>query len=136
MNPDELLTVAECTEIDQTLLPAQDRFAIRITVYSLRYLTPVAEQRGIELEELQSGDIYTWIESDRQLQTEELNRPGFMVWYAQFLISSLEKLGDIAKTHQVAIQELTIDQIISWFQERVNQSLKSSHPEGSENLPN
>ncbi|MDG2992091.1 hypothetical protein L3556_14290 [Candidatus Synechococcus calcipolaris G9] len=126
MNPDELLTLAECREIDQTLLPAQDRFAIRITVYSLRYLTPVAEERGIDLEDLQPGDIYTWIEGDRSLQMEELNRPGFMVWYAQFLISSLEKLRQVAATQELTIKDLTVDQIINWFRHQVNQTIDAN----------
>lgn len=125
MNPDELLTLAECTDIDQTLLPAQDRFAIRITVYSLRYLTPVAAQRGIDLEELQSADIYTWIEGDLSLQVEELNRPGFMVWYAQFLISALEKLRQVAATQGLKIKDLTVNEIITWFRYQVNQDLAS-----------
>jgi hypothetical protein len=45
----QFLSPEECAQIDQTLLPTRDRFSIRITVYSWRYLQQVSTGLGVAI---------------------------------------------------------------------------------------
>lgn len=126
MNPEDLLTVSECQEIDQLLLPAADRFAIRVAVYAQRYLH--ARVEAIALEDLTEAQIYELVAADPQLQAEEARQGGFMTWYGQILISALKQLRQIAAKEGVPIAELTIPQISGWFQQQCQERLRSSPP--------
>ncbi|MFN4280617.1 hypothetical protein [Thermosynechococcus sp.] len=126
MNPEELLTVSECQEIDQLLLPAADRFAIRVAVYAQRYLH--ASVPSTALEDLSETQIYELVATDPQLQAQEERQGGFMTWYGQILISALKQLRHIAAQEGVPIAELTIPQISRWFEQRCQARLRSSPP--------
>ncbi|MDR7992575.1 hypothetical protein [Thermosynechococcus sp. TG252] len=126
MNPADLLTVSECQEIDQLLLPAADRFAIRVAVYAQRYLR--AKTEGNPLEDLTEAQVYELVAADPQLQAEEQRQGGFMTWYGQILISALKQLRQIAAREGVPIAELTIPQISHWFQQQCQARLRSSPP--------
>ncbi|WJI26540.1 hypothetical protein M0644_12665 [Thermosynechococcus sp. B1] len=126
MNPADLLTVSECQEIDQLLLPAADRFAIRVAVYAQRYLR--AKTEGNPLEALTEAQVYELVAADPQLQAEEQRQGGFMTWYGQILISALKQLRQIAAREGVPIAELTVPQISCWFQQQCQARLRSSPP--------
>ncbi|BCX12561.1 MAG: hypothetical protein KatS3mg067_1499 [Thermosynechococcus sp.] len=126
MNPEDLLTVSECQEIDQLLLPAADRFAIRVAVYAQRYLRTKAE--GKPLEDLTEAQVYELIAADPRLQVEEARQGGFMTWYGQILVSALKQLRQIAEREKVPIAELTIPQISRWFEQQCQARLRSSPP--------
>ncbi|MFN4066516.1 MAG: hypothetical protein ACK4K5_04775 [Thermosynechococcus sp.] len=126
MNPEELLTVSECQEIDQLLLPAADRFAIRVAVYAQRYLQ--AKVQSTPLEALSEAQVYELVVADPRLQAEEAHQGGFMTWYSQILISALKQLRQIAENEGVSIAELTLPQISRWFAQRCQERLQSSPP--------
>lgn len=123
-NPNQLLTVEEAQAIEQTLLPGQERFLIRITLYSLRYLQPIAAQKNITLAELTPELIYQWLEQDPTLLAEEEQSPGFLTWYGQFLIASLRQLQQAGQYYQVNPQDLSLEQVIDWFRSQAQSRLK------------
>lgn len=124
-DPNQLLTVEEAQAIEQTLLPAQERFFIRITLYSLRYLNPIADRENIALERLSPEVIYRWLEQDATLMDEEEQSPGFLIWYGQFLIASLKQLQQAGQFYQVNPDELSLEQVIDWFRSQAQARLKS-----------
>ncbi|BAY52274.1 hypothetical protein NIES2134_101210 [Thermostichus vulcanus NIES-2134] len=126
MNPEDLLTVSECQEIDQLLLPAADRFAIRVAVYAQRYLRTKIE--GQPLEDLTETQVYELVAADPRLQAEEARQGGFIAWYGQILISALKQLRQMAEREGVPIAELTIPQISRWFEQQCQTRLRSSPP--------
>lgn len=126
IDPESLLSVQECQEIDQLLLPAADRFAIRVAVYALRYLKAVVPDRP--LEELTPAQIYEYIAADPRLQAEEEQQAGFITWYGQILISALKQLQLIAASEQVSVAALEVAQISRWFQRQCQQRLQSDPP--------
>ncbi|WP_164921051.1 hypothetical protein [Thermosynechococcus vestitus] len=126
MNPEDLLTVSECQEIDQLLLPAADRFAIRVAVYAQRYLRTKIE--GQPLEDLTETQVYELVAADPRLQAEEARQGGFITWYGQILISALKQLRQMAEREGVPIAELTIPQISRWFEQQCQTRLRSSPP--------
>jgi hypothetical protein len=120
---DRFLNPEECAQIDQTLLPARDRFSIRIAVYSWRYLQEVSQGLGIGIAELQPQQIEDWLRQDSSLQANELADESFMDLFSRLLISSLTPLQKIAQQDSVEIKALTLPQIISWFENQVKATL-------------
>lgn len=123
-DPGQLLTQEEAQAIDQTLLPAQERFLIRIALYSLRYLKPIADQKKMPLVALTPKLIYQYLEEDKNLITAENQSPGFLTWYGQFLIASLNQLKQAGEFCQVNPDDLSLDQVISWFRTQAQDRLK------------
>lgn len=119
----QFLSPEECTQIDQTLLPTRDRFSIRITVYSWRYLQQVSQGLGITIAELQPQQISTWIRQDASLNLQEPADESFIELFDRLLISSLVPLQKIAQQEKIAIEQLTLSQIIAWFEAQVKAAL-------------
>jgi hypothetical protein len=115
----QFLTSEECTQIDQTLLPTRDRFSIRITVYSWRYLQQVSHGLGVAIAELQPQQITDWLTHDPQMQTSEHLDETFAGWFSHLLAASLVPLQKIAQQKGTAIETLTLQQIIDWFEVQV-----------------
>ena len=119
----QFLSPQECTQIDQTLLPTRDRFSIRITVYSWRYLQQVSQGLGITIAKLQPQQISAWIRQDASLNLQEPSDESFIELFDRLLISSLIPLHKIAQQENVAIESLTLSLIIGWFEAQVKAAL-------------
>jgi hypothetical protein len=119
----QFLTPEECTQIDGTLLPTRDRFSIRITVYSWRYLQQVSQGLGIRIADLQPQQITDWLRQDSSLQAQKLEDESFMDLFSRLLISALTPLQKISQQENVEIEALTLLQIISWFEAQVKAAL-------------
>jgi hypothetical protein len=119
----QFLTPEECAQIDGTLLPTRDRFSIRITVYSWRYLQQVSQGLGFRIADLHPQQIEDWLRQDSSLQAQELADESFMDLLSRLLISSLTPLQKIAQHESVEIEGLTLSQIIAWFENQVKAAL-------------
>jgi hypothetical protein len=118
----QFLTDEECAQIDQTLLPTRDRFSIRITVYSWRYLQQVSQGLGVPMAALQSQQILDWLRNDPQMQSAVLD-DGFTDWFGNLLNASLVPLSKIARQANGEIENLSLYEIISWFKAQVDAAL-------------
>jgi len=116
-----LLTHAENTQIDQTLLPTRERFSIRLTVYCWRYLQQVSTQLQIPIESLSPLQIQDCISNDTQLLSGPQVDADFISWFSHLVTSSLKPLSAIAQQDQLHINELTLETIISWYTQRAVQ---------------
>ncbi len=116
---EDLLTSEECAAIDQTLLPTRDRFSIRVTVYSWRYLQQMSRALGIAIADLQPQQIQAWIQQDPQVSAETVGDAAFSEWLGHLLISSMTPLQTIAQREGTEIEMLTLEQIIGWFEDQV-----------------
>ncbi len=119
----QFLSDAECAQIDQTLLPTRDRFSIRITVYSWRYLQQVSKGLGMAISDLQPQLITDWLRQDTSLQNSDHLDETFVDWFSNLLTSSLSPLKTIAQEQHTQIEQLTLTQIIDWFHEKVKATL-------------
>jgi hypothetical protein len=119
----QFLSPEECTQIDQTLLPTRDRFSIRITVYSWRYLQQVSQGLGMTIAELQPQQISAWIRQDTSLNLQEPSDESFIELFDRLLLSSLIPLQKIAQHEDTAIENLTLSTIIGWFEAQVKAAL-------------
>jgi hypothetical protein len=119
----DLLTPQECAQIDQTLLPTRDRFSIRMTVYSWRYLQMMGRELKIDISALQPQHIQDWLRQDSHLQRFAELDVSFLDWFGALLIAALNPLQCIAQKEDIAPEQLTLAQIIAWFQHQVDEQL-------------
>lgn len=117
------LSPEECSQIDQTLLPTRDRFSIRITVYSWRYLQVISQGLGVAIADLQPQQIMDWLRQDDQTQFLDAQDKSFIDWFGNLLTASLSPLQKIAQQADVGIEQLTLQQIIDWFTDQVKAAL-------------
>jgi hypothetical protein len=117
---ENLLTPEECAQIDQTLLPTRDRFAMRISIYAWRYLQQVGAQIGVPMVELTPEQIHDALQADPMLQTEAGMDEAFVDWFSHLLVSALGSLTKIAAQFDTAMEGLSFEQIVNWFVEQFN----------------
>lgn len=119
----EFLTPDECIEVDKALLTSKDKFSARIAIYALRSLKQIAQNSGQAIADLQPTQIEDWIYQDKSLQGGIDNE--FKKFFSQLVIASINPLTQIAQKHETNIESLTISQVISWFEAKAKEALKS-----------
>jgi predicted methyltransferase len=117
---ENLLTPEECAQIDQTLLPTRDRFAMRISIYAWRYLQQVSTRIGVPMIDLTPTQIHDALQADPALQTEPGMDKAFVAWFSRLLVSALGSLTKIATQLDTAMEALSFEQIVNWFVEQFN----------------
>jgi hypothetical protein len=123
----EFLTFDEVAQVDRALLTAQDKFLARIALYSLRSLKHIAAETGQSLESVTTAQVADWINADPNLQTAQTGEQdvqSFKGFFLRLVISSLQPLRQIAETEEVAIAQLTIEQVIRWFETQAKLKLQ------------
>jgi hypothetical protein len=113
--PEQLLSPAESAQVDQTLLPSRDRFAIRVAVYALRCLRAIAGDIDQKIATLTPEKIAEQVHQQPNMQAEA----EFSAWYIGILCSSLRPLREMAQEFETEIEHLTLAQIIGWFEKAV-----------------
>lgn len=121
-NP-EFLTPEECIEVDKALLTSRDKFSARVAIYSLRSLKQIAQESGQAIAELQPTQIEDWVYQDPSLQTGLDNE--FKKFFSQLVIASFKPLMQIASMNETMIEQLTIPQVVSWFEAKAKERLRS-----------
>lgn len=117
----EFLTAEECAQVDQALLTSHDKFTTRVAIYALRSLKQIAIQHGTPIAELQPQQIITWIAQDPSLQGRI--DQNFQQFFSRLVISSLNPLNQISKETNTRLEELSIEQVIAWFEKESKKRL-------------
>jgi hypothetical protein len=117
----EFLTPEECAEVDQALLTSFDKFTTRVTIYALRSLKQVANQQGVSIEALTPAQIEDWVYQDESLQAGM--DQSFKPFFTNLVVASLKPLCQTAAANGVAIAELSVAQVIAWFEAEAKQKL-------------
>jgi len=115
----DFLTVEECAAVDRALLTSADKLTARVAIYALRSLKHIAQENQTTIESLTSAQIEDWIYQDNSLQTT-LDRE-FKPFFCKLVVSSLQPLQQAATATGGAIADLTIVQLITWFEHQANQ---------------
>jgi hypothetical protein len=119
----ELPMLGEMVEVDRALLSTQDKFLARVAIYSLQSLKDIAAITGQTIEEISPQQVLTWVEQDNSVQQEVVDKEAFQMFFTQLVMSSLKPLSRIAADEGVAIADLTIPQVIAWFEQDAKQRL-------------
>lgn len=116
-SPNDFLTEEESLAVDQTLMPAKDKFSTRVAIYSLRVL------QSMETSSTDPHAIIDWL-TEHQPSTFEVTPglepdPAFNRFFAQLVLSALNPLNRISAQLNKPIVELTPAEIIAWFEQNV-----------------
>jgi len=120
----DFLTPEECAQVDTALLTSHEKFTTRVAIYALRSLKQVAQQEGIAIADLQPHQIEDWIYQDDSLQ--ESGDRQFRQFFANLVISSTKPLKQAAHALNIDVEQLTVGQVIAWFEAAAKQRLHSS----------
>lgn len=134
MNPaTEFLTPEECAEVDKALLTSHDKFSTRVAIYALRSLKAIAQQENLAIADLQAHQIEDWVYQDTSLQngTALADEDGAIHKFRQFffnlVLSSTRPLKQMADELGIEIEQLTIPQVIAWFETQAKHRLQNSN---------
>jgi hypothetical protein len=117
----EFLTPDECAAVDQALLTAREKFSARVAIYALRSLKQIAGQSGGAIDSLQTYQIVEWVKQDESLQSGK--DQDFQRFFAQLVNSSRKPLKQAAQDAAVAVEDLTVPQVIAWFEQESQKNL-------------
>lgn len=119
----EFLTFEEVAEVDKALLTSQDKFLARVSLYSLRVLKQIAQTENLPVEAITNQQIAAWIEQDASLQQSVGTDASFQAFFTRIVLSSLKPLRQIAQDTKTPIQDLSIQQVVSWFEKEAKARL-------------
>lgn len=126
--PDQFLTPEECMQVDQTLMPARDRFSARVAIYALRSLKQIAQTSENSIAELSDQQIVNWVAQDPTLEPDKGFDDSFKRFFARLVMSSLRPLRQIAEEKDVAIESLTVSQVVDWFEKEAKLRIEQGEP--------
>lgn len=122
----EFLTYEEVVEVDKALLTAQDKFLTRVSLYSLRVLNQIAQTEQQPVETITDQQIAHWIEQDNSLREIISSDASFEQFFIQLVLSSLQPLRQISQEINLPIDDLTIQQVVAWFEQKAKQRLETN----------
>jgi hypothetical protein len=114
----EFLTPEESVQVDEALLTSKDKFSTRLAIYSLRCLTQIARETGLALVEIPAEQVKTWIQKDESLKQNLDIDPNFENFFTRLVIASLSPLKQIAQESALPLQDLTVQQVVKWFEKK------------------
>ncbi len=124
-SPVEFLTVEECRQVDAALLTSREKFTSRVAIYALRSLKTIATQQNCTIKSLSQETITDWIHSDPSLQ--ESHDGNFRDFFSQIVLGAIRPLqtmaNDMAEQNNGAIENVTVAQVISYYEAQAKASL-------------
>ncbi len=112
----EFLTREESAIVDRALLSARDKFSTRLAIYALRSLKQISGQTGLAVEDISKEQVANWIENDQGIQGNLQGDASFKDFFTNLVTSSLKPLQQVALDQAVAIADLTVSQVVAWFE--------------------
>ncbi len=119
----EFLTPEECIEVDKALLTSKDKFSARVAIYSLRSLKQIVQASEQSISNLQSSQIEDWIYQDESLQGGLDSE--FKPFFARLVMASVQPLTQAAAANGIAIEDLTVPQVVAWFEAKAKAAMRS-----------
>ncbi|MCL2928944.1 MAG: hypothetical protein MGG37_13435 [Trichodesmium sp. MAG_R01] len=112
------LTPEESAQVDAALLTSKDKFSTRLAIYSLRCLREIARETGLTLEEIPAEQVKAWMQKDKSLKQNLDSDPDFESFFTRLVMASLSPLKQVAQESAIALQDLTVQQVVKWFEKK------------------
>lgn len=112
----DFLTEAEAIAVESALLTSKDKFSTRLAIYALRCLKQISQSTGRAIAQIDAEEIALWISQDEHIQTQIELDESFADFFTRLVVSALRPLEQIAQEYQLNIEDLTVTQVISWFE--------------------
>ncbi|HAN75018.1 MAG TPA: hypothetical protein DCQ63_12590 [Planktothrix sp. UBA8402] len=120
----EFLTQDEAIQVDAALLSSQEKFSTRLAIYALRCLKEIAKNQEIIIENIKPEQVQDWVKNDHNFKEKLELDSNFHNFFSQLVISSLKPLKQVSQAENIPIQDLTIKQLIHWFEHESKQKLE------------
>lgn len=112
----EFLTPEESAQVDGALLTAKEKFSTRLAIYALRCLRQIAQETGLAAEEVHPQQVTAWIREDEKIQQQLDVDASFETFFTRLVMASLRPLKQVSQEAGVPVQNLTVQQVIKWFE--------------------
>ena len=76
----QFLSAEESAKVDAALLSSPEKFLTRLTISSLRLLQHIAEDYGVQMEDLTAEKVVAWFEKDGKIRREQGVEAAFLKW--------------------------------------------------------
>jgi hypothetical protein len=120
----EFLTQEEAIQVDAALLSSKEKFSTRLAIYALRCLKQISQNEEIIIENIKPEQVQSWIENDTNFQEKLELDANFQNFFSQLVMASLKPLKQASEAENIPIQDLTVKQLIHWFEQESKQNLK------------
>jgi hypothetical protein len=116
----DFLTPEECAEVDMALLSSKEKFSARLAIYALRVLKQIAEETGLSVTEVTNQQVMDWVKNDESIKESIELDASFENFFTNLVLASLRPLKQIAVESEGAIEQLTVKQVVAWFEKDGN----------------
>lgn len=120
----EFLTQDEAIQVDAALLSSKEKFSTRLAIYALRCLKEISQNEEIIIENIKPEQVQSWIENDANFQENLELDANFKNFFSQLILAALNPLKQAAQAENIPIKELTVKQLIQWFEQESKQNLE------------
>ena len=120
----EFLTAEESARVDAALLTSKEKFSTRLAIYALRCLKQIALEKGKSVEEVTGEEAIAWIEKDEQVKKQLDLDASFKNFFTRLVMASQRPLNQISSEADVPLEELTLDQVVQWFEKQAKIKLE------------
>jgi len=118
----QFLSAEDSAKVDAALLTSQDKFLARLAIYALRSLCQIAIDADKPISDIDSVQIADWIYRDAAIrQTIEVDT-SFSTFFTNLVIAARGKLEAAAQDCNNQLENLTIEQLIAWFEKQGKRS--------------
>lgn len=76
----QFLTFEESAKVDAALLASNEKFLTRLTISSLKLLKHIAEENGVNIEDLTTQQVINWFEKDGKIRREQGINAAYLKW--------------------------------------------------------
>jgi len=81
----------------------------------LRVLKQIAGETGLPITEVSNQQVMDWIQNDESIKQSIQVDASFENFFTNLVVSSLRPLRQIAVESEMAIEQLTVKQVVAWF---------------------
>ncbi|MEM8603013.1 MAG: hypothetical protein AAGF24_04175 [Cyanobacteria bacterium P01_H01_bin.121] len=118
----QLLSSEESAQIDSARLTAKQKFSARVSVYALRLLKQIATTQEIPLHEVSHAVVSDWLAAhpiaNHTLTDNDLGLDdSFKEFWSKIVLSAFRPLNEAAELATVPVEQLTLAQIIAYFEQ-------------------
>jgi hypothetical protein len=86
-------------------------------------LKEIAKNEDIKIENIKPEQVQSWVKNDDSFKEKLELDSNFHNFFSQLVISSLKPLKQVSQAENIPIQDLTIKQLINWFEHESKQNL-------------
>jgi len=76
----QFLTLEESAKVDAALLASNEKFLTRLTISSLKLLKHIAQDTGMNIEDLTAAQVIAWFEKDGKIRRNQGVEAAYLKW--------------------------------------------------------